>query len=54
MASIEKEATAIVKAVRKWSHLLLGHHFRLVTDQQSVSNLSCLMTAIVARSKMLK
>ena len=37
MASIEKEATAIVKAVRKWSHLLLGHHFRLVTDQQSVS-----------------
>ena len=37
MASVEKEATAIVEAVRKWSHLLLGRHFKLVTDQRSVS-----------------
>jgi len=36
MASVEKEATAIVEAVRKWSHLLLGH-LKLVTDQRSVS-----------------
>jgi len=37
MASVEKEATAIVEAVGKWSHLLLGRHFKLVTDQWSVS-----------------
>jgi len=37
MASVEKEATAIVEAVRKWSHLLLSRHFKLVTDQRSVS-----------------
>ena len=35
--AVEKEATAIVKAVRKWSHLLSRQHFTLITDQRSVA-----------------
>lgn len=35
--SVEKEATAIIEAVRKWSHLLSGRHFILITDQRSVA-----------------
>ena len=35
--SVEKEAYAIVEAIRKWRHLLLGKHFKLITDQKSVS-----------------
>ena len=34
---IEKEAAAIIDAVRKWNHLLHGHRFTLVTDQRAVS-----------------
>ena len=34
---VEKEATAIIEAVRKWSHLLLGKHFAIITDQRSVA-----------------
>ena len=36
-SSIEKEAAAIVEAVRKWSHFLSGRHFSIVTDQKSVT-----------------
>ena len=36
-SSIEKEACAIVEALRKWRHYLSGKHFKLVTDQKSVS-----------------
>ena len=36
-SSVEKEATAIVEAVRKWSHFLTGKRFQIVTDQRSVS-----------------
>ena len=32
----EKEATAIIEAVRKWTHLLSQQHFTLVTDHRSV------------------
>ena len=35
--AIEKEATAVIEAVRKWSHFLLGNHFTLYTDQRSAS-----------------
>ena len=35
--SIEKEATAIVGAIKKWSHFLQGRRFHLITDQKSVS-----------------
>ena len=35
--AVEKEATAIIEAVRKWNHLLSRQHFTLVTDQRSVS-----------------
>ena len=34
--AIEKEAYAIVEAIRKWRHYLLGRHFHLITDQRSV------------------
>ena len=35
---IEKEAAAVMDAVRKWNHLLHGHRFTLVTtDQRAVS-----------------
>ena len=36
-SSVEKEAYAVVEALRKWRHLLIGRHFTLVTDQKSVS-----------------
>ena len=35
--AIEKEATAIIEAVRKWGHLLIRRHFVLITDQRSVA-----------------
>ena len=35
--SVEKEAQAIVAAINKWRHFLLGCHFTLITDQRSVS-----------------
>lgn len=35
--SVEKEACAIVEAVRKWRHYLCGRRFLLLTDQQAVS-----------------
>ena len=36
-SSVEKEATAIVEAIRKWNHLLTGRRFRLITDQRPIS-----------------
>lgn len=36
-SSVEKEAYAIVEAVRYWRHFLLGRYFRLITDQRSVA-----------------
>ena len=36
-SSIEKEAAAIVESVRKWSYLLIGKRFQLLTDQRSIS-----------------
>lgn len=36
-SAIEKEAYAIVEALKKWRHYLIGRHFRLITDQKSVS-----------------
>ena len=35
--AIEKEATAIIEAIRKWRHLLARKHFELITDQKSVA-----------------
>lgn len=35
-SSMEREACAIVEAIRKWRHFLLGKHFIVVTDQQAV------------------
>lgn len=34
---VEKEALAIIEAVRKWKHLLSLHHFKLYTDARSVA-----------------
>ena len=34
---VEKEATATIKAVRKWEHLLARQHFMLITVQRSVA-----------------
>lgn len=36
-AAVEKEAKAVVEAVRHWKHFLTYKHFSLITDQQSVS-----------------
>ena len=36
-SAVEKEAYAVVEALRKWKHLLLGKYFTLITDQRSVS-----------------
>ena len=35
--AVEKEATAIIEAVRKWSDFLLRREFHLITDQRSVA-----------------
>ena len=35
--SIEKEAQAIIEAIRRWRHLLTNKHFLLKTDQKSVA-----------------
>ena len=35
--AVEKEATAIIEAVRKWSHFLVRQHFVIITDQRSVA-----------------
>ena len=34
--AVEKEATSVIEAVRKWSHYLHGKTFTLITDQKSV------------------
>ena len=34
---VEKEATAIIDAVRKWEHCLARQHFPIITDQRSVA-----------------
>ena len=36
-SSVEKEATATVEAIRKWTKFLCGRHFTVITDQQSVA-----------------
>ena len=36
-STVEREAVAIMDAVRKWSYLLHGKHFTLITDQRAVS-----------------
>ena len=36
-STVEKEAVAIMDAVRKWSYLLHGKRFTLITDQKAVS-----------------
>ena len=35
--AVEKEVTAIIEAVRKWSHFLSSQPFVLITDQRSVA-----------------
>ena len=35
-SSVEKEAHAVIEALRKRKHLLFARHFNLVTDQRSV------------------
>lgn len=35
--AFEKEATAVIEAVKKWSHLLSRQTFTLITDQRSVA-----------------
>ena len=35
--AMEKEATSIIEAVRKWSHLLIRRQFTIITDQRSVA-----------------
>ena len=35
-SAVEKEAYAIVESIKQWKRFLLGHHFKLITDQKSV------------------
>ncbi|XP_063222991.1 uncharacterized protein LOC134531237 isoform X1 [Bacillus rossius redtenbacheri] len=36
-SAVEKEAYAIIEALRKWRHYLIGRKFQLITDQKSIS-----------------
>ena len=36
-SSVEKDTYAIIEALQKWKHLLIGKHSNLVTGQHSVS-----------------
>ena len=36
-STVEKEATSIIEATRKWAHYLYGNTFILVTDQRSLA-----------------
>lgn len=36
-SAVEKEAYAVVSALKKWRHFLLGRFFKIITDQRSVS-----------------
>ena len=36
-ANVEKEASAIIESVRKWSHFLMPQKFTIVTDQNFVT-----------------
>ena len=36
-SAVEKEAAAIIDAVRKWNHFLFSKRFQLITDQRAVS-----------------
>ena len=36
-SAVEKEAAAIIDAIRKWSHFLFSKRFQLITDQRAVS-----------------
>ena len=47
LSSIEKEAMAIVEAVRKWSYLLTGKCFQLITYQRAIS--LCTILRIMAK-----
>ena len=47
---IEKEAYAVVEAIRKWRHCLIDHHFHLITI--NVQSPSCLAKASMEKSRM--
>ena len=50
--SVEKEASAVIEAIRKWKHYLTGRHFTLITDQKSVSYM--FNTKPMEKSKVIK
>ena len=52
-SSVEKEAAAIVEAVRKWKHYLTSKHFKLITDQKSVAY-TCLIPSVIVRLRIVK
>jgi len=35
--AVEKEATAVIESVRRWSHFLKGRHSSIITDQRAIS-----------------
>ena len=53
-SSVEKEATAIVDAIRKWSQFFSGRRFTLITDQQAVSFTVCTKQQILVKLRTAK
>ena len=52
--AIEKEACAIIEAIRKWRHYLIGNHFKLITDQRSVAFMYDQHSSKIKKDKILR
>ena len=51
---VEREACAVIEALRKWKHYLIGTHFTLVTDNEPISFMYGKQTKKIKNDKILR